>query len=203
MVIKRTRHNFLFRQSRDIWPRLIVCVFASLCAATNILATEPTENQKQYYDAGIIVLSGNDGDFTVGNSESVRISAGQSVILLPGTHLVAGAQVVVEVIPEVKPKQTCETSSILINPELLLSPFINEKTSAFDSSPVKQTLSIAGNKSPAVLPAVNNYTGNKSVSRLKTACTAYAYSHIFLAETEFIPVMSFGERPENIMVLRT
>lgn len=203
MDIKRNNHNMCCNSPAFKWLRRIALVFV-VCFISSFTFTALADDCiKQYYDRENIVIAGNDQDFTVSGNEYVRITAGQSVVLLPGTHLVAGAKVHVEVIPEVRPEETDETNSFMKNPELKASPYIYEKTSEFASSSDKQVIDIAGNGLLAVFPTVNNHSGSKLPTGFRISSMTENLLNQSVALTGYLPVLSFGARPETIMVMRT
>jgi len=136
---------------------LLACFF--FMAHTAIAAEQLTS--KQYYDAGSITLGGEDNEFTVGNGQAIKLTAGHSIHLLPGTHIEAGGQVVVEVRKDAKPEITEERPSVLSEPELLASPLLLSAESSF--TPLPEHEQKIGNSSvyQAVLP-VQTYSNAKN-----------------------------------------
>jgi len=203
MGIKRNNYNMCYNSLAFKWLQRITLIFVVFFISSFTFTALADDCIKQYYDRENIVIAGDDQNFTVSGNEYVRITAGQSVVLLPGTHLVAGAKVHVEVIPEVRPEETDETNSFMKNPELKASPYIYEKTSEFASSSDKQIIDIAGNSLLAVFPTVNHYSGSKLPTGLRISYMTENLLNQSITLTGYLPVLSFGARPETIMVMRT
>ena len=203
MDIKHNNHNICCNSPAFRWLRGVTLVFVMFFISSFTFTALADDCIKQYYDCENIVIAGDDQDFTVSSYESVNITAGQSVVLLPGTHLIAGANVHVEVIPEARPEETAETNSFMKNPELIASPYIFEKISEFASSSDKQIIDIAGNSLLAVVPTVNHYSGSKSPTGLRISYMTDNLLNQSVALAGYLPVLSFGARPETIMVMRT
>ncbi len=203
MGIKRNNYNVCCNPQAFKWLQRLTLIFVVFFISSFTFMALAEDCIKQYYDRENIVIAGENQDFTVCGNESVRITAGQSVVLLPGTHLVAGAKVHVEVIPEARPEETVETNSFMKNPELKASPFIYEKTSEFALSSDKQIIDIAGNGLLAVVPSVNNYSGSKLPTGFRISSITENLLNQSVALMGYLPVLSFGARPETIMVMRT
>ena len=159
---------------------------------------------KQYYDAASIILGGESHGFVIGKGESVSITAGQSVRLLPGTKIEAGGKVVVEVRSHAKPESREERHSVLLNPELLARPFIHDVATSLTAIPDPAKLSASGGFSRAVMP-VQLSNANKSLLTGKTVYKTDS-SHSGLTSCalgKYFLDLAWGERPETIKVLRT
>jgi len=159
---------------------------------------------KQYYDAGTIIIAGDGQDFVIRTGESIKLSAGQSILLLPGTRIEAGGQVVAEVNIKAKPETAEERPSILRNPEMLASPYEPKPASNLTSAPEPEKVLRSAGLTNALLPLQTNNTGKQlPLKILYFDHHAGSTAPIGITNQVYLPVLSWGERPETIRVMRT
>lgn len=190
-------------RSVALMQRLALVAFCvSFMAAQAYAAGQPAP--RQYYDAGEMIIGGQEQVFSVTKGETLRITAGESVRLLPGTKIEAGAQVVVESGKRSVAKENKENNSILFHPEALATSQSTLCESHFSALPANEKQ--IGNSSSvfAVLPVQSNPTA-KNLSAKKAL---YHSNFNFSGASNksalcYIPVSSWGERPETIKVMRT
>lgn len=168
-----------------------------------VLADDP-EAQKSYYDANEVLIGGDNNEFIVGEGESIRISAGQSVRLLPGTHLVAGVQVVIEAGVEIpKAEEARECSSVLRNPEFLISELSLTSGSNFSSLPESKSAIGISPGMAAIAPLNSGSGSNHSIKLRNTGSPFIEVLVTAISRHIFTPDLTWGSRPENIKVMRT
>jgi hypothetical protein len=161
-------------------------------------------NPKQYYDANSITLGGDAQEFTIGKGQAVKISAGHSIHLLPGTHIEAGGQVVVEVRKDAKPEKAEESTSVMLDAILPASPLLSSDACNLASLPDNEQKVGISAAHKAILPVQN--TSNAKNLPFTRIIHEFLNKHSGLTTANagnYLPVLSWGERPETIKVLRT
>lgn len=186
------------------WPGFSAVLVACFFFLANTAIADEQPASKQYYDANSIILGGDAQEFTIGKGQAVKISAGHSIHLLPGTRIEAGGQVVVEVRKDAKPETMEERTSVLSHPELLASPLLLSAESSFTPLPEHEQKIGSSSVYLAVLP-VQTYSNAKNFpvkgTIIKLPLNYSGFSNG--SSVDYLPVLAWGERPETIKVLRT
>jgi hypothetical protein len=186
------------------WPGfsavLVACFF--FLANTAIAGEQPAS--KQYYDANSIILGGDAQEFTIGKGQAVKISAGHSIHLLPGTHIEAGGQVVVEVRKDAKPEKAEARASVMLDQLIPASPLLSSDACNFASLPDNEQKIGIGAAYKAILPVQNTTNAKNLPFTRKINKFLNNHSGLTTATTGgYLPILAWGERPETIKVLRT
>jgi len=191
--------ELMSKLGRKILPFTVVLLLIS-----NQIKAEDPSTIKTYYDATEITIGGENNAFVPGEGESLHILAGQSVRLLPGTHLVAGVQVVIETGKEVsKVEESKEYKSVLKNPELLISEFNLTTHSSFNTIPDSQSVISSSWGLVAIVSGISGTHSNFPVKHINLSGSPIQYIRTAVGNHIFTPDFSWGSRPENIKVLRT
>jgi len=197
--VKLAGFRIMLALSRKYLPFAIVLLLVAHQAKAENHSTE-----QSYYDATEVTLGGDNNVFVASEGVLIRISAGQSVRLLPGTHLVAGAQVVIEAgYQAAKAEDTKEYKSVIKNPELFLSEF--NLTANISFNPVPGGHSVISNSwGLAALVGSTHWSYSNNAAKIKnTGSLGIQCIRTAIGKHIFIPNLSWGSRPENIKVLRT
>lgn len=191
--------ELLLKFGRKILPLTVVLLLIS-----NQVKAEDPSTIKTYYDATEITMGGENNAFVAGEGESLHILAGQSVRLLPGTHLVAGVQVVIEAGKEISiVEESKEYKSVLKNPELLLSEFNLTTDSSFSNIPDSQSIISNSWGLVAIVSGISGSHSYFSAKHINLSGSNIQYTRTAVGNHIFTPDFSWGSRPENVKVLRT
>lgn len=205
-VMPEALHKIIaIKTSRSValMQRLALVAFCVSFMAAQVYASEqPT--LKQYYDAGEVIIGGQEQEFSVAKGETIRITAGESVRLLPGTKIEAGAQVIVESGKKSVAKEEKENNSILFHPEVLATSQSTLYESHFSALPANEKQIGNSNAVFAVLPVQSNPTAKNLSAKKALYHSNFKLSGAFNKFAHcYLPVSSWGERPETIKVMRT
>ncbi len=177
-----------------------IIVLSGLSAAASV----PESITKKYYDAECVTLGGDGSVFVFENGDHIVITAGKSIRLLPGIRIEAGTELKVEVAvttPVVAPEEEVR-GTVMDNPEFLKTD-LTADASAIDALPGSEKLSATSSALYAVIPVQSsgsNYLLAVKKNNILTDGELYSSEKYRIG---YMPVLSWGSRPENIKVLRT
>jgi hypothetical protein len=174
-----------------------------LCICFSCMQLSAAGQAKEFYDATAITLGGDAQGFSVGKGENIRITAGETVRLLPGTWIQAGGEVVVEVRKESIPKESAENNSVLFHPELLTANLPIYCESHINTLPANEKQIGNSGGVHAVLPVPNNPNAKHLSAKKVLYHTCYNSAGHNGRSFHYQPTYSWGERPETIKVLLT
>ena len=204
MITQKAGNKFDLQINASLICRFSFILSLALFIPLTAFTDTQHDNSRQYYDAGSIIIAGDGQDFIIGPGESIKLSAGQSILLLPGTRIEAGGQVVAEVDIKVKPEPAEERPSILRNPEMLALPYEPKPACNLAAATEPEKILRNAGLTSAVLPVQTNNTGKQlPLKKFYTDQFSGLASLSGITNQVYLPVLSWGERPETIRVMRT
>jgi len=167
------KHAIMTAGNQKLRVIAFVVGFIIVLSGLSAVASVPESITKKYYDAECITLGGDGSVFVFENGDHIVITAGKSIRLLPGIRIEAGTELKVEV------------------------------ASTIDALPGSEKLSATSSALYAVIPVQSsgsNYLLAVKKNNILTDGELYSSEKYRIG---YMPVLSWGSRPENIKVLRT